>query len=268
MFRAVLIGGVLAASFACSEATEAPRVTIDVVVDETPFAPFTTNLGYDVTLDSVTLAFSDIQFTIAGELHAAAPWRALSRLLTSEARAHPGHYQGGEVTGELVGSWVAAWPATAASQLGTATLIAGDYSGANFRFDAAAAMRPDDDPPADHVLVVEGEVMRGEFTAPFTVTVDAPPGRSLDGAPFDARVSTGTSGPIVFSFAPVEPQSQGSFLDDVEFAELSVEAGNEIRIGPPDDGSGEQPGADAAYDRIRRALLSHDHYLFTLMEDR
>lgn len=266
MLRTVLIGGLLAALVACGEATEAPRVAIEVVLDETPFSRFTTNLGYEVALDSVTLAFSDVQFTVAGELHTAAPWRTLHELLVPTAQAHPGHYQGGEVTGELVGSWVVSWPAPEATPLGTATLIVGDYSGAHFLFETATS--PAAEPIVGHALVVEGDVMRGEFSAPFTVIVDAPPGRALDGAAFDAAVDAVAPGPIVFSFVPVEPQSQASFLDGVEFSELAPSTENEIRIEPPDDGSGEQPGVDAAYDRIRRALLSHDHYLFTLTEVR
>jgi hypothetical protein len=118
-------------------AEEAPRVELPVRVDCSRVtgaeATVTTDLGYAVTVTDARLALGGLVFTIAGEVHTASLMQRLSEAcFVPRARAHPGHYQGGEVTGELPGDFALRCGQDQDRELGLATLIVGTYTAANF----------------------------------------------------------------------------------------------------------------------------------------
>ena len=115
------------AIFACSEPSEAPRVELPVVVDASQVVPVTTDLGYEVELSSARIVMDDLLFTVAGEVHAASLWRPVSEFVVPTAYAHPGHYQGGEVSGELLGTFVVDWPAEHGRELGNRVIHEGRF---------------------------------------------------------------------------------------------------------------------------------------------
>ena len=95
---------------------------------------FTTDLGYEVELTSARIIIKDFKFTISGDLPTTSLRRGLLNLFTSRAFAHPGHNQGGEVTGELIGDFIIKWPSDDGRELGISTLITGTYSAVDFTF--------------------------------------------------------------------------------------------------------------------------------------
>jgi hypothetical protein len=234
---------------ACAGPVEAPRVTLPVVVDGAEMATaFETDLGYRVQIDAARLAFSGLVFTIAGEAHTASVgWP----LWMPTALAHPGHFQGGEVTGELPGSFVVDWIADDGVELGAATLIAGTYQGANFTFDHPDAL-------TGHSIQLEGTATRGDDVVSFGIVLDAPEDRQLIGAPFEADVAEDATAPVQLRMHLTDPFEGDTALDGVDFATLAADGA--LRIAP-DVAEVEDP-----YNQIRRVLLTHDHYTATLQE--
>src|SRR5690554_7803942 len=111
-------------ALACN-ASEAPRVELEVVADPTGVTALTTDLGWTVTLSEARVAIADLRFTTAGEVHERQPsgiGDLVLGLLIATANAHPGHFQGGEVIGELPGDHILD-PFAAEPSLGLATLI-------------------------------------------------------------------------------------------------------------------------------------------------
>ncbi len=241
----------------CADVTEAPRVTREVVSDGAAIMPVVTNLGYEVTLDVAQLALSEVQFTIAGEAHASGGAKPLAWLIPS-AHAHPGHSQGGEVTGELPGRHVVDWLGEAGQRLGEATLITGAYTAANFTFtrareeDGVGA----DDPLLGHTARLAGTARLDGATVRFEALIDAPVGRVLVGAPFEAQVREGDGPAIGLQLAPRAPGQQTTLFDGLDFSALEPDTDGTLRLRP--DG----PTADA-YNRLRRVFMTHDHFLFT-----
>src|SRR5687768_6196831 len=90
---------------ACSAAQEARGVELRMVTDSVGLEAISTDLGYEVVLSSASVAVDDLQFTIAGEVHAS-QWRRVLAAVIPSAHAHPGHFQGGEITGELPGHFM------------------------------------------------------------------------------------------------------------------------------------------------------------------
>ncbi len=227
------------------------RVQLPVVLDASTLTPAETDLGYEVTLSRMQLALRDLVFTVAGEAHA-----ARGNLLLSTAWAHPGHYQGGDVTGELPGAWVIDLPAEHERELGTATLLAGEYSAANFAFDVGAAGGP----LAGHTAILEGSAARGDETIPFRIVIDAPDARELVGAPFAANVGPASIGPIRLRFSVGDVLENDTLLDGVDFAAMPRDADGNVTI------EADEPSVADAYNAVRRAFLSHDHYSLALTE--
>lgn len=209
----------------------------------------TTDLGYEVEVESVTVALRDVVFTVAGEVHAEN--RRWPSLFVSPAYAHPGHYQGGDVTGELPGTHLVQWDAEGGQALGQATLIEGTYDAGNFTFERGAAGSP----IAGHSARLTGTATRDGVTTPFAVTIDSPEDRTLVGAPFEASVGE-DAGTIRFHFSATDPLEGDSLFDGVDFAAIAQDGAATIG---PDDGATED-----AYNAIRREFQTHDHFRFTL----
>jgi hypothetical protein len=93
----------------CGAPQEAALVSLPVVVADSGITEVMTDLGYRVELREARMVLSDLVFAIAGESHAASFWHRASSWLLPTAQAHPGHYQGGEITGELKGRFLVNW---------------------------------------------------------------------------------------------------------------------------------------------------------------
>ncbi len=260
-----LAGAVGGSNAGCGAPSEAPRVTVPVTVDGTGVVPVTTDLGYEVTLTSARIAFSGTVFTVAGEVHSASSephWRErLASLFVSTAYAHPGHYQGGEVTGELPGTFVVDWLADDGRTLGAATLIAGTYDAANFTFGRGATPTlMEGDSLLGHTAIFTGTAVRDGVRTPFEVVLDSPEGRSLVGAPFEAEIMEGTTGPILLRLETVDAIENDTLFDGIDFRSLTAAPDGEVSILP--DGTENEE----AYNRLLRAFQTHDHYAAILAE--
>lgn len=100
---------------ACSGPKEAERVRLPVVLDRSGVETVTTNLGYVVTLSEARMVLDDLAFATAGEAHTASAFERLWGHIIPTAWAHPGHFQGGDITGELPGRFFLDWLANADS---------------------------------------------------------------------------------------------------------------------------------------------------------
>lgn len=246
----------LAAS-SCADPSEAPRVELPVVVDSSGARSVTTDLGYDVELTAARIAVADLAFSVAGEEHTARLWRRAVDAVIPTAHAHPGHHQGGEVTGELPGEFVVDWVADNGRQLGTAELITGSYTAADFTFARATEQLVDtDDPLLGRTALLTGIADRGGDQIEFTVIIDSPDGRQLVGAPFEADLDQGARGRLLMRFQTRDPVDGNTLFDGVEFTELVSDDDGHVVISP------ESTDNDAAYNRLRRAFQRHDFYSF------
>jgi len=226
----------------CSGSSEeAETVDLPVTTAGGAMETATTDLGYTIELSRVRIAVSQIQFTIEGELHEK-PGGALP---------HPGHYAGGEVTGELPGDFVLEWNGAAQDDLGTATLITGDYRGANFLFRAAAAADGLDaaDPMIGHAFHLTGTVSKDGITNDLDILIDTELDTAIVGAVFDDVIGSSTDQRLDIRFFPVDPYEAETAFDGVDFATLPL-VGNtvEVRPGTPE------------HNIIRRTVTTHDHY--------
>lgn len=239
----------------CGDPTEAVRVQLPVMVDASGLAPVTTDLGFTVELTEARLAFERLVFTVAGEVHAGSLMRTLGDALVPSAYAHPGHYEGGEVTGELPGAFVVDWAKDDGRVLGEATLIAGAYTASNFTFARADAEQlAAEDMMLGHTAVLSGTAARGETQIAFTVIVDAPEGRVLVGAPFEAEVGEGSTGTLRLQLDLTDPLEADTLFDNLDFSLLDEDGDGALVLGP------DRPQGEEAYNLIRRTLLTHDHY--------
>lgn len=258
----------------CNDPQEAPTVRLPIVVDASGVTPLTTDLGYEVTVTSARVVIQDLKLSVAGEVHAASrsprsyqsQWWWTSKWWTScapipMAHAHPGHEQGGEVTGELLGEFVVEWPADEDRELGAAMLIAGEYSSSQFTFGYGSAKTLNDgDPLIGHTAVIVGTATKSEQTVSFTVVIDAPEGRALVGAPFEAMIREDTTGTLGLRLDVVDSAEGDTLFDAIDFAALDSDRNGSLVIEP------ENADLEEAYYTLRRAFLSHDHYSVVLQE--
>lgn len=82
---------------------------LPVVLDHSGVQTVTTDQGYVVELSGARVLVQDFAFAIAGEAHTASVLERLWGYVVPHAHAHPGHYQGGDVTGELRGRFLLDW---------------------------------------------------------------------------------------------------------------------------------------------------------------
>lgn len=242
-----------AALTACDAPTEARRVVIPVRADASPIAASAlTDLGYEVRLTRARLALRDLSFTVAGELHTrhAPRWP-----LVSVAYAHPGHYEGGEVTGVLEGRTLLDLPADDGRLLGEATLLEGRYTAVNFTFEPI-------DAGGSATLHLEGVAARDGREVRFVVSVAAPEGRALVGVPFEAEVTAATAATSEarLRLELTDPLTAGTLLDGLDFLSLDA-AWDGVEDGEARLEAGEaRAERDEPYLALRRALLSHTFY--------
>ena len=239
----------------CDHPAEAPRVKLSVVVDDSELSPFTTDLGYEVELSDVRVVMKDLSFTVAGETHTASLWRSIVEYSIPSALAHPGHEQGGEVTGELLGDFTVSWPSDAGRELGVATLIAGSYSALDFTFSSGSATQLSaDDPLIGHTIALSGVAKRDAQETSFTMVFDAPEDRALIGAPFDVVISSKTESAIGLHFTAVNPRESGTIFDAVDFADLDRDSDGVVTISP------ETIETEETYEMIRQEVFTHTYY--------
>lgn len=241
-------------------AQEAPRVELPVRVDcgrvTGAGAAVTTDLGYEVTVTDARLALGGLVFTIAGEVHTASLMQRLSDALVPRARAHPGHYQGGEVTGELLGDFALRCAQDQDRELGLATLIVGTYTAANFDFERGSAALGLDagDALVGHTLWLSGTATRDDTSIAFTVVIDSPLDRQLVGAPFEVSVPADATGALLFRFELLDDIEGDTLFDGLDFALLDPGMSGEVLIAP------DVAAVEDAYDALRRTFQTHDHF--------
>ena len=248
----------LFALHACGSPEEAPRVEMAVAADSSAVATVTNDLGYEIELTEARAAVENFAFTIAGEAHTASLWQKVSDFLIPTAYAHPGHFQGGDVTGELRGRFVLNWLPQSSAELGTATLLAGVYKSANFAFVHASS---DDgvasaDALLGHTAVLRGRATRGTTSVEFVALIDSPDGRELIGAPFEFEVKEDSSERLGVRLATQDPLEGGTLFDGLDFAMLDSDGDGQIAI---EETSGEMAIVDA-YNQLRRTFQTHDHF--------
>lgn len=246
---------------ACGEPEETPRVELPVVVDSSGLARVANDLGYEITLTDARVMVENIVFTIAGEAHSASLWKRVSDVLVPSAFAHPGHFQGGDVTGELRGRFELNWLEDTTQQLGSATLLVGAYQSANFTFIRATEEDglSSEDPLLGHTALLRGTaVLDGIETKAidFTVILDSPSDRELVGAPFDLTVRETTTEELGLRLLTLDPLEGDTLFDGIDFTALDQDDGGEVTIKP----SATDSSLVHAYNLIRRNLQTHDHF--------
>lgn len=221
-----------------------------MVVDSSGLGRVVTNLDYEVSLEAADVAIRDIEFTVSGEV-ATSFWDRVSDAVVSKAWAHPGHYQGGDVTGELLGAFVLHFEPGAAQTLGTAVLLEGTYHSVNFVFrrEAAGILN-------GHSARLHGTARRDDAEIEFEIVIDSPEDRSLVGAPFEYRVDEGSEIVLGLRLLVQDALEGDTLFDDVDFLVLDDDSDGRVDIAP---GSADESSL-SAYHQIQRRFQSHDHY--------
>jgi hypothetical protein len=234
-----------------AESEEAARVSMPLRVDAAEIEAAVNDLGYSVELTSARVVLGEVELTTSGEVHAGL-WRGLERLLVSEAWAHPGHYAGGEVIGELPGTYVFDWVSDGGVTLGEATMLVGDYNGANFTFgqaDAALGVEAEDG-LLGQTWSLRGVARRGDEAISFSAVLAQDPGRQVVGAPFELDVVEGQRGALWLQLLQADPTSGGTLWDGIDFGALDEDGDGEVAL---------EEGGEAQK-RLRRQLQSHAFY--------
>ena len=252
-FAIILSSAVFGLGAGCYAGAEVAEVALPVEVSAAGMGPAESDLGYTVSVDRLRAAISDIAFTVPGDGLVSAP--AVRGLAGGGAGVpdygHPGHVSGGEVTGELPGALLVEATAGGAA-LGTATLLAGDYTGVDFFFDRAHAGHGLDpsDPLLGHTFHIEGMAARNGATITFEAILDIDEGAQLIGAPFAHSVVAGDQARLRFAIHTTEPYAGTTIFDGIDFAVLDEDGDGHVSI---------EPGTEA-HNRMRRALQVHDYY--------
>ena len=261
LVSALLVIGGAVAPVGCTGPVDAPVVELPVEVLWQGGSFETTAVDgeepYHIELEDVRIAIRGMVFTIAGELHGSND--ALPAFRPSRAFAHPGHYQGGDVTGEMPGRFIIDWTREDGRGLGQASLIAGTYEAANFVFDRADETQLDaSDVLIGHTAYFSGTASRGGVSTHFAIAIDSPIDRELVGVPFEAEVSASDAAErsLAFEFHPVDDLEGDTFFDGVDFEALDQDGDGELTLG-----EGETDAElEAVYNLIRRIFQTHDHY--------
>src|SRR5690606_25529179 len=244
-------------TLACSGPKEPVRVDVPVAVDATVVSRLTTDLDYEVDLTEARIMVRDLTFSIAGELHTASLLRRSYEWLVPDALAHPGHYQGGDITGEMRGRFLLDWLPGEELELGEASLIVGQYRSANFIFSRAGeAELQENDPLRGHTALLRGTATKHEQTVSFLALIDSPKDRELVGIPFEFKLEE-TSNVVLHLQLKILSTLEGDTLfDGLNFLALDEDDDGEVEFTPE---NGSENLADA-YNRLRRKLQTHDHF--------
>jgi len=241
----------------CADARDAERVELQLVTDGAGLEPITTDLGYEVELASAQVAVDDLKFTIAGEVHASL-WQNLADAVVKPAHAHPGHFQGGEVTGELPGHFLLQFAPGATHELGTATLLVGKYQSVSLTLSQVSTRDvPESDPLLGHTALLIGTAIKNGNSIDFEVSLDSPVGRELAGIPFEENVDVAKDEKLALRLFMRDPLENDTLFDGVDFATLDVDTDGRVVIDP----AATDAASVAAYNIVRRAFQSHDHFL-------
>jgi hypothetical protein len=250
--------------------SEAPRVELPVLVDDSGLSTAVTDLGWTIELDQARLALADLRFTTSGEVHMdqrpSAAMQLLSQLSNRwirSAHAHPGHAQGGEVIGELPGTFVIDFRNDDGRELGIATLIVGEYTALDFRLARAGADQVDE----SDALFGHTALLAGTATGPddavisFTVVIDSPVDREIVGVPFEASVAEDSTFEIGLRMLGSDPIEGDHLFDGIDFALLDAVDGAAdgvmLLVDPETNGELGAEISDAYY-QVRREFQTHD----------
>ena len=252
--RALLALLVLTSSACDLDGSVAPRVELAVIANGDGLVDFVTNEGYTIHLTRMRVAFENVEFTTSGELHAAL-WRPLVDLVIPSAYAHPGHYAGGEVIGEVNGRFVVDWLAHG-QVLGDATLLQGQYDGANFVFTRGRGSDglPVGDALLGHTFDIAGEASKDGQVWSFSTILDQDEGRRVVGLPLDLEVDGGTDVTLGLQLLPVDPFEGDTAFDNLDFAALDEDGDLLVAL----------ESGDGAYNTLRKQLQVHDIYYVTV----
>lgn len=257
--RTALVLACAGVGLACSPAEEPARVEVPVVVDGSLLVPHENDLGYDVELSEARLVVQDLTFAVAGETHRASLWDRLSDLVVAPARAHPGHVQGGDVTGQLRGRFLIDWSQPGMQEIGAATLLVGSYDNANFIF---ARAQPSDvsegDALLEHTARLVGVARKDGVEVPFEVTLTAPSERELIGVPCRIAVEPDSALRLAFQFNPIDEIEGETIFDAVDFAALPRNGEGVVEL----DDSTDDASTREALNQIQRTFQTHDHFIF------
>lgn len=258
--RLMMVCACMACVTACDLDTSlAPRVDLDVVVQPS-HDTFTTVDDTTIELTEARMALQTVEFTTEGEMHARAGLLpALHELVVPTAYAHPGHAAGGEVVGELPGRYVVDW-LNAGSTVGTATMLAADYNGANFTFAVAATADglEADDPLVGHTFVLGGEATRGDTTVEFMAYVDQDEDRAIVGLPLTFSASEGSTEQLALRFDAVDTIEAETVFDGIDLLALDDDGDGFVEISADQNAE--------AWATLRRNLQVHDHYAVEVLE--
>lgn len=261
-FRAPVAGAAVwttAVAGGCGLASEPPEVAVPVHASASSLDSFTTDLGYEVEIDTLRVAAEGVYFTVGGDEHEAADERSAARAGGDggdrDPAYHPGHAVGGEVMGELREPFVL--DAGAGGELGEAAMIAEDYDGADlvFRNGGPEVAGIEESGPLDgYGAEIEGRAEREGESWTFDARVDLSEAE-VAGIPVDVTVSEEEPSPIELELAP---QREGAtLLDGVALAGAEEGADGGVEIRP---GSG-------YHDRLAGNLSRHELYFVASSEE-
>lgn len=254
------VGCVLAMVVACNSPQEAARVEIPVVLDAGSIKKVTTDLGYEVELSEARIVAQDLTFAVAGEAHVASLFQKPYQWLVPSAQAHPGHYQGGDITGELTGRFLLDWSPGADDpiELGLASLLVGTYTSANFVFESARKddLDDDDDKLLGHTMIFCGTATKDKDEFAFLALIDSPEDRQLVGLPFEYEVKADSDIVIHFMLEPRDHLADDTMFDGLDFQALDEDADGEVHLLP----TAETAALKDAYNLFRRTMQTHDYY--------
>jgi hypothetical protein len=242
----------LALCAGCSASEEAAEVPLAVVASSRGIEPGADDGGTTVELHSARAVLGDLEFTVGGETHETSALARLWDLVVPAAYAHPGHAAGGDVTGVLSGRFVVDWMADGAP-LGTASLLEGDYEGANFGFRRGTREDglADGDPLLGHTIALEGTARSGDRTIAFDAQIDIDEGALMVGAPFVLAVERDMAdATLALELLPSDPVDGKSVWSGIDFAALDQDGDGAVSIRPGDD----------AHNVLRRNFQTHNHY--------
>jgi hypothetical protein len=237
---------------------EAAVVHLPVESSGADLKPSMTDLGYLVQVDKYRLAFRDLQFTLHGEAHASSLsrprrlWNAVESALIPTAYAHPGHLAGGEVTGELLGPLIFEYPSTGRVSFGQATLLAGQYEGANLTFRKATTRDglTANDPLLGHSVYIEGSAQKAGKTVHFTAQVDVDDNTQMVGAPFEVFISETSQLTLQLEVLTTDPFTGKTLFSGIDFNAFDPDGDGQLTIAPGQD----------AHNILRRSVQSHDFF--------
>ena len=204
---------VLLGATGCPAGDEPDLVRVDIEAASTADGPFTTDRGYDVTLDVATITLGELHFhepKDVGELTAATPFRWLTG--PAVARAHPGHDMSGDVRGELTGTWTIDLLAEPAL-LGQGTFYEGSYETASF-----VLARPD----GATTLVLTGTADDGSGPHHFDLHADHE--QTILGIPFETELDADAMPAVILLVDPA------AILAHLDFSELDSDGDGTVTV--------------------------------------